>query len=852
MPAITQLIPNYIGGVSSQADEKKSPGQVREIENGYVDPIYGLTKRNGYQFIDNLDTYTADDDELAGASWFFINRDALEAYFGCVTTNRKIRIWNAISRQEIPSEDIVFEDNSIDYLTEGQGHGDYDFLTIQDRTYIINKKKVVTEQPRVDYPLKTHATIKLISIEYLVDYTITITPEGGEAKTAFWKATRGPKSSDDPPEAPATANDVLSWLNDSSSAPQGYGAFQGSGIVQMGIPGMTVKQFATNLELECTTPFDIDVKAGISGAELQVYQDEIGNQTRLAATSIDGRRVKILNTSDESANYFVKFVANSDDTDGGTGTWEEGLGWDEVDGVNKLASPGLNRDTMPHQLFNTETDKFVFSEVEYTDRLVGSEESNQHPSFIDSTITYGFIYSNRLGFLSNENVIMSKAGDFDDFYFLSAQTIIASDPIDLNCSSIRPANLYAVIPQTQGLILFSENEQFNLYSDTDSITPLDAIIRSISNYESSNDVKPVDVGTNIVFISKTPSYTRTMAMTTRGQNNSPSVVDIGKVASEYVPSTIDSMISSSQNSFVAMTSQASNEIYFYRYFSDGEKDIMQAWFKWTLPGEIQTMVVVQDQVFTVVKNNGEYNLLGASIAQSATAGMAALGKVNPRIDMFYSPSMIGQTITYNSDTNMSTIPKPYSNSDAYNPIVIQVPEISMNFGQRVTDIPMSFVNDENFAADTGYLPKVIVNDAGDWLIKGDWTGKERFLLAGITYNFKVELPCSYYRTRTGSSDYTANLTLSRYRFSFGNTGFVEFKSKALGSDEWNKVEPVPDANYYNADSAPFTTETIITVPIYQKNKYFDFKIESDSPAPVSINSMMWEGQYSPKYYKRVG
>ena len=47
MAAVTQSIPNFLGGVSSQPDEKKQPGQVTDIINGYPDPTFGLTKRNG-------------------------------------------------------------------------------------------------------------------------------------------------------------------------------------------------------------------------------------------------------------------------------------------------------------------------------------------------------------------------------------------------------------------------------------------------------------------------------------------------------------------------------------------------------------------------------------------------------------------------------------------------------------------------------------------------------------------------------------------------------------------------------------------------------------------------------------
>lgn len=37
MPAVTQLIPNFLGGVSRQNDDKKLLGQVTECINGYPD-----------------------------------------------------------------------------------------------------------------------------------------------------------------------------------------------------------------------------------------------------------------------------------------------------------------------------------------------------------------------------------------------------------------------------------------------------------------------------------------------------------------------------------------------------------------------------------------------------------------------------------------------------------------------------------------------------------------------------------------------------------------------------------------------------------------------------------------------
>ena len=79
MPAVTQLVPNFLGGVSRQNDDKKLDGQLTECINGYPDPTFGLLKRPGMQFnyvLKKADGTAFTKSELEGADWFFIERDA--------------------------------------------------------------------------------------------------------------------------------------------------------------------------------------------------------------------------------------------------------------------------------------------------------------------------------------------------------------------------------------------------------------------------------------------------------------------------------------------------------------------------------------------------------------------------------------------------------------------------------------------------------------------------------------------------------------------------------------------------------------------------------------------------------
>jgi hypothetical protein len=119
--------------------------------------------------------------------------------------------------------------------------------------------------------------------------------------------------------------------------------------------------------------------------------------------------------------------------------------------------------------------------------------------------------------------------------------------------------------------------------------------------------------------------------------------------------------------------------------------------------------------------------------------------------------------------------------------------------------------------------------------------------------FDIKIPTFYYnRAEEGSTyDFTANLTVARVKLACGKSGVLSFLLKAKGSSEWTDIQAVTDAGYYEANTLPVKTEQQFTVPINQRNMNFSLRVTSDYPFPVSLNSMMWEGTYNPRYYKRT-
>ena len=896
MAAVTQRISNYLSGVSKQTDSKKLPGQVRECINGFPDVTLGLTKRPGFKFIKTL-TNTGgtefDQTDLDGAKWFYINRSATR-YIGCITpaagaTNGSINIWNA----DTGAACTVTNGSAHTYLT-GTSKSNYDVLSVQDTTIITNDLVTVTAQAATTgFVAQSRGTVLLSTLGVLeasiqsTDFEVKL---GGTAILAEKSAIQVCNYTSG---GTVDFDDVLTGIK--------------AAIDAKSITGMTCTKYGTSLQLDYVvsgtrTPFTLEAKGGIDNKRITVYQDWADNESWLPSNSFHDQHVTILNSRlyDED-NYYAKFVANNTST-GGEGYWKETV-------ANNI-SPGLTATTMPYRLRNTGATTFVFEPLTWGDRLVGDDTTNAHPSFVGKTIKKAFFHDDRLGFLSEDNVILSRAKDPYEFYATSARTHTMADPIDVNCASVRATKLHAIKPARQGLVLFSKNQQFLIYSDDGPLTPQSTKIRPISNMEMSDEVDPIDVGTHFNFISKTPNFTRVFAMQTKGLGESPQILDIGRIVNEWITDDIDTLIASIQNEFIAMSSQSSNTIYFYKTYTDGKELLMESWFKWILPGTIQSMSIDEDDMYCITKQgtgaSARYTLEKANLTQSPEVAIitnAQGQKINPCIDLYAQAS----SVVYDSTNNFSKCYIPFANlTDQKNVMIVAGTTAAGTF------------NNSGFTI----TPEAVTDGSGTYFkVPGeDLSTNASNVYVGYAYDFDVELPKIYYNLSEDGkqTDFTANLTVARCKFDVGLSGVVGFKLNAVGRfaskkeftgdgsttqfewissdldyvdrdevkvkinnvtstaftfvndtkiqfssapanndeilvylDEWYNLNPTTEANTYLADDVPLEESNVLTVPIHQRSKNFTLRVFNDSPFPVSLNSMMWEGNYSPRFYRRT-
>ena len=867
MPAVTQRVDDYLGGVSRQSDDKKLPGQVEECINGYPDPTFGLTKRPGFQHVANLGTGTTYDN----SKWFFISRTDNEKYIGCITpasggSTGGIFIWNAITGA---TAHPTYGTGAQAYLTGVRT--DYDILTIQDKSIITNKTTTVAKLADPTFNANRQGTIRITGVSNDTTYNVSV---AGSAISAYTSPNN------------ATYDTVLTELK--------------SRIDGLSISNLTVTKLKDSLRLVRTgASFTLTGTAGAFNNQLVVFQDQVATLDELPSESVHNHVVKIINSGALTSSYYLKYVANNGTS--GPGYWAETLAPD--------TSTGLNNATMPHQLRNTAVNTFVFERITYDARAVGDDETNAHPSFVTGKITQSFFHNNRLGFLSGDTVSMSQSAKFFNFYHTSAQTVTDSDPIDISASTIKPVALHSVLPSTQGLVLFSANQQFLMGAGDGILTPAKTVIRTIANYEMDTVIDPVDTGTTINFISKTPSYTRVFAMVTRGENENPQVADIGRVVNEWIPSTVDTLISSAQNQFIAFSGQSSRYIYFFRQYTEGKDVKLQTWFNWEGPGNVQTIAADSDEFFAVTKQGGQFTLSKASLSQSPDDAIIVNNdgqRLNPCIDLYATAS----SVTFDTAGEFSKCFIPYNDATDLTPVIVI----------KGTTATGQFI-------ESGFTisPERVV-ESGNTYFKVPFknlTSVASDVIVGYKYDFDVILPKTYYKIDDDMkrSDFTANLTVARMNFAVGLSGVMGFKLKSKGVrqgkkeytgdgsttvfpwinddinyidddqikvkldnvvttaftvdrtgalpkitfssapgnnvkiliylDEWYNLNPVIKADQYLANDIAISDHTIFTLPIHQKTNNFTLRLFNDSPFPVSLNSMMWEGIYSPRFYRRT-
>ena len=392
-----------------------------------------------------------------------------------------------------------------------------------------------------------------------------------------------------------------------------------------------------------------------------------------------------------------------------------------------------------------------------------------------------------------------------------------------------PSDLFDGIEINAGLLVFSTNQQFLLASDDTVFNPDTAKLRSIATFNYNKDMAPISLGTTIAYLDNSGKFSRFNEMANSAREGEPNILEVSKIVPTLIPKDVDLMTNSRENSIVLIGKTGSDTVFGYKYFQTAEKRQQAAWFKWKLNNPLTYHFIINDEYFFL---DSDYYLQSIKLVQSTTDPSIVQDNVDFLLHVDNHTTVSGGS--FNSTTNITT----FTGVSWLNTVT------TPNHDLVVIDTNTNSTRVGRYAKPT---------ISGTTLtLPGDWSGVT--LTIGYIYPYEVKLPTIYPTRAQGSAsaaDVNASLVLHRVKFHFGKIGLYETTLERVGKNDYTEIYESTELDEYDASDAPYLEEFIKTVPVYEKNTNVEITLKSSHPAPATLRSLSWEGDYSPKYYKRV-
>jgi hypothetical protein len=591
-----------------------------------------------------------------------------------------------------------------------------------------------------------------------------------------------------------------------------------AGITAQLPSGISAKVIGPGIYLSSSSPFNVEI------AEedlMRVFQKTVNDVTLLPNQCRHGYVVKVANArmSDED-DYFLRF--SGENNLDGAGSWSE------------CPIPGIT-DTltnMPLVIQRTATTTFTVRPFTYQVRRVGDTNTNPMPTFVGKRINKVLFFRNRLALLAGENVILSRPGTLGtpDFFIESALTVAASDPIDISAASMFPSDLFDGIQINAGLLVFSTNQQFLLSTDDTVLNPDTAKLRSVSTFNYNKDIPPISLGTTVAYLDNSGKFSRMNQMANTAREGEPSIVEISKLVPTLLPKNLDLLTNSRENSMILIGKTDSDTVLGYKYLQVGDKVQQQAWFRWKFNNPLKYHFIINDEYYFLDTDNF---LQCLKLIQSDTDPNFDQDDVNYLIHLDNHTTISGGS--YSSTTNLTTFSS-----------VTWLPNVTTpNYDLALIDVNSS-------ATRIGRYAKPTLTSTTSFTVPGNWSGVT--LRIGYVYEYLVEFPKLYptkVQNERSVSDVNSSLVLHRVKLHFGKIGLYETVLERLGKSDYSEVYESSILDEYQTSDAPYLEEFIKTIPVYEKNTNVNIILKSSHPAPATLRAMSWEGDYSPKFYKRA-
>lgn len=566
MGLVSQSVKNLKGGISQQPDILRFPNQGAFQENGWSSETQGLQKRPPTVFVKKL----ADQGSFGTQPLIhMINRDAVEQY-DVVFTGTSLRVFGL--------DGTEYTVRGYDgYANTAQPRKDLRMITVADYTFVTNKGKVTDMGKTL-----THAGSKPLGQRCVINV------RGGQYGRTLKFGING---SDSDAVLAMPAGDVADYPSPPAGTPAKQVGWTDAGFIAremakrfdatMTAAGKPYRATAGQgwIVVDANGGPDItSVKTddGYAGQLLNAFLYQVQAFNKLPSQCVDGYLVEVTGEAARSGdNYWVQYSSS-------------GLVWKEVAKPGIIA--GLDKTTMPRALVRAADGNFDWKVLDWVERKSGDDDTNPMPSFIGAPINEIFFFRNRLGFLSGENVIMSRTSKYFNFFPSSVAQVSDDDPIDVAISHNRVSILKYAVPFSEQLLLWSDQAQFVL-SSAGTMTSKSIQLDLTTEFDVSDGARPYGIGRGVYFAAPRASYTSIKRYyAVQDVSDVKSAEDISAHIPSFIRNEVFSIHGSGTENFVAILSDGDpSKVFIYKFLYLNEDLAQQSWSHWTFGDETKVL-----------------------------------------------------------------------------------------------------------------------------------------------------------------------------------------------------------------------------------------------------------------------
>ena len=549
-------------------------------------------------------------------------------------------------------------------------------------------------------------------------------------------------------------------------------------------------------------------------------------------TTLDGTVNTFSDLPSSPSNGVIYKVSGYDQNNfGGYYVRRDGGVW--VEHYGEGANFGFDESTMPHALVRETDGTFTFTPFAYPVRQYGDEETNPDPTFVGATINSVFYWKNRLGFLTDENVVFSGAGDYGNFFRNTMTTLLDSDVIDVAMTTNKVSVLNYALPFNQSMMLFSDQGQFSL-NVREVLSPTSVSIDQATSYEMDVGVKPVALGSEVYFVSQSGDYSRFREYFVNSDTLLTDAADITAHVQRYVPSGIFKLTGNAvEDAVFAISSNTGerNRIYVYKFFWSGDEKAQSSWSYWEMGANdiILSIDAIEDTLYVLVKrSDGTYlEKIDTNInAETLDIGWDVM------LDRRYE--IQPGDMAYSAGTGLTTITLPFEHTEDDDVKIVKT-AVSGNIGTLVDPSTYLFPT------------------ANTITVTGDITANEPVF--GVNYDAHYRFSEQFMYNSQGSADTTGNLQLRTFTVTYKDAGFFSTKVYPYGTDFAADVEDVVPAaldaftGRTLGEASLITGEAAFHTGSYQffidgNAKDVVIEVRNDSHLPATFTSVEWEGLFT--------